>query len=132
MLRYQACFPFGNNKSLANTLLEYVLSGKKSATSSSLLSYKKGKERLPAVGDLSIITDWSGVPKCIIETSAVTVIPFKDMTFDICGREGEDETLESWMTNHKRFFKEEGKESGYPFSEDMPVVFEDFTVVFIQ
>lgn len=129
MLRYQGCFPFGNNKNLANTLLEQVLSGKKSATSSSLLSYKKGKERLPAIGDLSIITDWSGVPKCVIETTEVTMIPFKDVTFEICAREGQDDSLESWKNAHKRFFKEEGKESGYPFTEDMPVVFEDFIVV---
>jgi uncharacterized protein YhfF len=132
MLRYQCCFPFGSNKKIANTLLESVLSGKKTATSSSLLSYKKGKERLPAVGDLSIVTDWSGVPKCVIETTSVIVVPFKDMTFELCEREGEDDSLESWRANHRRFFKEEGKEAGYPFTEEMPVVFEDFAVVFTQ
>lgn len=44
--------------------------------------------------------------------------------------EGEDDTLESWRAGHIRFFKEEGNELGYEFSNDMPVVFEDFEIVY--
>lgn len=51
------------------------------------------------------------------------------MTYDIVKMEGEDDTLESWQKTHKRFFTEEGKKLGYDFSEDMPVVFEEFEVV---
>ncbi len=46
----------------ANELLHLVLIGKKKATSSSLLSYEIEGERIPQVGDLSIVTDWEGVP----------------------------------------------------------------------
>ena len=53
----------------------------------------------------------------------MTVIPFKDITFDICSREGEDDNLQSWQEGHREFFTEEGKELGYEFSEDMPVIF---------
>ena len=52
------------------------------------------------------------------------------MTIDICKREGEDDTLESWQQGHRHFFTEEGKAMGYEFSETMPVVFEDFEVVY--
>lgn len=82
------------------------------------------------MGDYSIITDWDGIPRCVIETTAVTILPYKDITFDICKREGEDDSLESWQRGHERFFIEDGKELGYEFSQDMPVVFEDFKVVF--
>ena len=37
--------------------------------------------------------------------------------------------LESWRKNHEKFFKEEGRLLGYEFSEDMPVIFEEFEVV---
>lgn len=128
--KYIECFHFELTEKLANELLELVLTGTKRATSSSLLAYEVEGSRIPQVGDYSIITDWDGIPRCVIETAAVTILPYKDITFDICKREGEDDSLESWQRGHERFFIEDGKELGYEFSQDMPVVFEDFKVVF--
>ncbi|MPM92276.1 hypothetical protein SDC9_139411 [bioreactor metagenome] len=85
---------------------------------------------MPKRGSLSIVTDWDGNPRCVIETTAVTILPFREFTFEICSREGEDDSLESWQRAHTRFFTEDGKALGYEFSEDMPVVFEDFEVVY--
>ena len=65
----------------------------------------------------------------MIRTVRVTRLPYKDITFDLARREGEDDTLESWRNSHEKFFREEGKELGYEFSEDMTVVFEEFEVV---
>lgn len=65
-----------------------------------------------------------------METKNITIIPFKDITYDICSREGEDDSLESWREGHIRFFSNEGKEIGYEFTEDMLVVFEDFEVIY--
>ena len=56
-------------------------------------------------------------------------MPYKDITFEIAVLEGEDDSLESWRKNHEKFFKEEGRLLGYEFSEDMPVIFEEFEVV---
>lgn len=128
--RYIECFHFELTEKLANELLELVLIGTKKATSSSLRAYEIENSRIPQVGDYSIVTDWEGTPRCVIETTEVTILPYKDITFDICKREGEDESLESWQRGHERFFIEEGKATGYEFSEEMPVVFEDFKVVF--
>lgn len=107
-----------------------MLLGQKKATASSLWSYELEGEPLPVPGDLHIVTDWAGMPKCVIETVGVTILPFSEITFDICKREGEDDTLESWQEGHRRFFQAEGEILGYAFHEDMPVVFEDFQVVF--
>lgn len=127
---YIDCFHFELTEKLANELLDLVLTGQKKATASSLWGYEIEGERIPQVGDYSIVTDWAGTPRCVIETTAVTILPYKEITFDICKREGEDDCLESWQRGHKNFFTEEGKEVGYEFSEEMPVVFEDFKVVF--
>lgn len=89
-------------------------------------------EKIPKIGDYSIITNFEGVPKCVIETTNITILPFKDITFDICKREGEDKNLESWRKGHIKFFSSEGKDLGYLFSEDMSVIFEDFKVVFTR
>ena len=114
----------------AGALLKLVLEGKKRATASSLTIYEMEGQPVPKVGDLSIVTDFAGIPHCVIETTAVTILPFRDMTFDICSREGEDDTLESWQEGHVRFFTAEGKAAGFEFTWDMPVVFEDFEVVY--
>ncbi|BCN30184.1 ASCH domain-containing protein [Anaeromicropila herbilytica] len=127
---YLEAFHFELNEYLANELLRLVLIGQKSATASSLFAFQTEENKLPAVGDFSIITDWDGNPKCVIETVAVTTLPFKEITYDICKREGEDDTLESWREGHIKFFQAEGEELGYEFSEEMPVIFEDFKVVY--
>jgi len=129
---YADCFHFDLTEEWAAKLLELVLSGKKRATASSLASFTCRGEKLPQVGGYSIVTEYAGAPRCVIKTTAVTVLPFSEMTFDICRREGEDDTLESWQRGHRHFFTEEGRALGYEFSEDMPVVFEDFEVVFTK
>lgn len=128
--KYLEAFHFELTEFLANELLRLVLEGTKKATSSSLKAYEITDSRIPAVGDFSIVTDWSGNPKCVIETKNITMIPFKDITFDICKREGEDKCLETWRAGHIKFFKAEGRELGYEFNEELMVVFEDFEVVY--
>ena len=113
----------------ANYLLGLVLDGKKRATASSLWGYALEGEALPEAGQMSVITYWDGTPGCVIRTMNVRIIPYREMTYDIAKLEGEDDTLESWKKNHEAFFTEEGKELGYTFSEDMPVIFEEFEVV---
>lgn len=129
-VKYIDCFHFELNEKLANELLKLVIIGQKQATSSSLLAYKNEEDKIPKAGDLSIVTDWEGNPKCVIETIKVNVIPFKDITYDICKLEGEDRDLESWRKGHIAFFSSEGKDLGYTFTEDMPVVFEEFKMIF--
>ena len=122
-IKYIDSFHFELTERWANELLRLVLIGQKQATSSSLLAYQIGGDRIPQVGDLSIVTDWEVIPKCVIETTNVMIIPFKEITFDICKLEWEDDNLESWREGHINFFSREGKELGYTFTEDMPVIF---------
>ncbi|HWP80729.1 MAG TPA: ASCH domain-containing protein [Candidatus Acidoferrum sp.] len=122
-------FHFCMTEELANGLLGLVLDGKKTAATSSLPLYETAGQRPPRPGDLSVVTDWAGAPRCVIETTAVRTMPFNEMTYEICKREGEDDTLESWQQGHARVFTEEGAQEGYAFSPEMPIVFEDFKVV---
>ena len=126
--KYLECFHFDDNERSANELLALVCSGQKRATVSSFYAYSEGEH--PKPGNLSVVTDWDGNPRCVIETKAVQILPFREMTFEICSREGEDTCLETWQAGHKRFFTQDGEEMGYAFSEDMPVIFEDFEVVY--
>lgn len=127
---YISSLHFELTEKWANELLRLVLIGQKKATSSAYISFELENERVPEAGDYSIVTDWLGVPRCVIKTTAVKVLPYKDITLEICSREGEDDSLESWRKGHERFFIEDGKELGYKFSDELLVLFEDFEVVF--
>ena len=35
-----------------------------------------------------------------------------------------------WQLRHRRFYQAERQEQGYAFTEDMPVLFEDFQVIY--
>ena len=130
--KYADCFHFDSTEKAANGCLALVLSGQKRATASSLSYFECKGEPIPKVGDYSIITDWNGTPYCVMETTAVTIMPYGEMTYDIAKREGEDDTLEEWQITHERFFREQGEALGYEFSKSMPVVFEDFEVVYTK
>ncbi len=127
---YSFCGYMGPTEAIANDLLSLILSATKTATTSCLLSYQAENDPIPTVGSLGIVTDWQGTPKCVIENTAVTILPFKDVTFDICKREGEDSNLESWQATHFSIFTKEGNELGFQFTLDTPIVFEDFKVVY--
>jgi uncharacterized protein YhfF len=128
--KYIDVFHFELTEKWANELLQLVLSGKKRATASSLRSFELEGMEIPQAGDLSIVTDWAGNPRCVIETTEVTILPFDEMTFDICQREGEDDCLDTWIDGHRRSFNNEGTLMGCTFSESMPIVFEEFEVIY--
>ncbi|MCQ4925102.1 ASCH domain-containing protein [Tissierella carlieri] len=116
----------------ANKLAKLVLEGKKKATASSLWVYEYEGELIPNEGDYSIITDWDGVAVCIIQTKRVEIIPFNLITGEHARKEGEgDLSLEYWKKVHEEFFTEECDSIDKEFTEDMPVIFEEFEVVYI-
>jgi uncharacterized protein YhfF len=48
----------------------------------------------------------------------------------MAAKEGEDENLESWRANHDEFFEYDADIMGYDFTPDMPVVFEEFKLLY--
>lgn len=129
-ITYFEAFAFGINEIIANNLLNLVLCGIKTATCSSKIEYEITNTRIPQIGDLSIVTDWNGIPKCVIETTHVSLIKFNEMTYDICMREGEDKNLETWIEGHTQHFTASGKKLGFEFDNNMEIIFEDFSVVY--
>ena len=121
---------FGNEE-IADELFELVYIGKKTATCGSLWSYEfEGEEPLKK-GDLTIVTDFLGERACVIKTTNITIKKFNEITEEEASLEGEgDLSLEYWRKGHKWFFSAECKEIGKEFSEHMPVVFEEFVVVY--
>ena len=117
--------------SAPDKLAELVIEGKKRATSSALPAYEADGEDVPKSGDLSIILYSDGSAACIIKTTAVTVLPYDEISENMASLEGEgDLSLEYWRDVHREFFSDEMAEYGLSFDEKMPVVFEEFEVIY--
>ena len=115
----------------ADYLAELVLMGQKTATSSAFDLYAVGNEPLPKENELSIILDSKENAICIIETTKVEVIPFKEVSEDHAYKEGEgDRSLAYWRMSHEEFFAEEYKETEIEFNGQTRILCEEFKVVY--
>jgi uncharacterized protein YhfF len=124
-------FYFGDTESVANELAKLVLEGIKRATASLLWRYEFENQPLPEAGNLSVMTNWDGIPLCVIQTMKVEILPFEAVPAEFARIEGEgDKTLEYWRDVHWRFFASECAQIGKTASPEMPVVCEQFSVVY--
>jgi uncharacterized protein YhfF len=122
---------FGWGSEMADRLLEDVLSGRKRATTGSLLAYELEGEPVPRVGDYSVVIDGSGVARCVLVTTEIRIIPFEDVDETHARAEGAgDLSLEYWREVHWAFFERELESFGRVAERDMPVVCERFEVLF--
>ncbi len=113
-----------------DSLAALVLAGVKTATASAFPLYALEGEALPEAGEYSVILDSRGEAACVIRTTAVELVPYRDISPDHAWREGEgDRSLAHWRAVHRAFFTREMAEAGLTFHEDMPVVCERFEVV---
>jgi uncharacterized protein YhfF len=121
---------FCSNQADADELAELVRSGRKRATASALPVYEHDGQPLPKVGDLSVILDWKGEARCIIQTTHVAIVPFVDVPEEFAWMEGEgDRSLTYWRAGHQKFFTMELEAIGLVFDLSMPVVCERFELV---
>lgn len=120
---------FGATPEHADSLLELVLSGIKTGTASSVWDYEATGERMPQVGDLSVILDGAGAPRAVIRTTSVEIVPFLEVSAEHAHAEGEgDRTLAAWRSIHERFWREYADDPR-GWAADMPVLCERFALV---
>jgi len=116
---------FGSDPQEADSLLELVLSGRKTGTASAHEPYALRGEPVPTPGDLSIILDGAGRPRALIVTTEIDVVPFREVGEEHAAAEGEgDLSLAHWRRVHEPFFTAELAEVGLDFDEDAAVVCE--------
>ncbi|CAH6880474.1 ASCH domain-containing protein [Vibrio chagasii] len=115
----------------ANLCAQLILKGEKKASCSLEYWYSHEGEIMPVVGHLQVVTDWHGVPVCIVELTSVSLCPYNQVTAEFAAAEGEgDKTLAWWREAHWNFFSRECEELKITPSEDMMLVLERFKVVY--
>jgi uncharacterized protein YhfF len=123
-----SAWSFGDTPDVADAMLERVLSGKTTATSTALWEFEAGAEELPEVGNVSIVLDGAGHPRALLRTTSVQVVPFSAVDDDFAAAEGEgDGSLSAWRSGREAYFRRRAADSGgQPFSDDLAVVLERF------
>ena len=125
-------FHFHDHAQGAAELAALVLKGIKQATASLIWTYEHDRKLPPWVGSLSVMTDWKGHPLAIMETRHIEAVPFEEVTAEFAAIEGEgDGTLRHWRKAHWAYFTRECQRIGRQPDPRMPILCEQFEVVFI-
>jgi uncharacterized protein YhfF len=121
---------FHHNSESSKKLAGLVLAGKKRATAS-LLEHDADVGEGGVVGGYSVVTDFEGEPQCVIQTTEVRFLPFKEVDAQFAFDEGEgDQTLEYWRAAHRKFFTECCRELNIEFDESVMVCCKRFALVY--
>ena len=116
---------------LFRSLAELTRKGIKTATASAGPLYELEGEPLPQAGEYSVILDSRDDAVCVIRTTRVYTTPFCEVTAEHARKEGEgNRSLAYWRQVHEDFFRTELAGAGLEFTPDMPVVCEEFEVVY--
>ncbi len=121
---------FGDSKELGDELLDLVLAGRKQATCELKIWFDNHNEALPKPGDHWIITNGSGMPKCIIQTTQVDFCAVQDVDEKFASDEGEgDSSLKWWKNAHDAYFERQADRDGFTYTDNMICVCERFKLV---
>lgn len=124
---------FGDTVELADKLIALVVDGPKRATAGGVADFEADNEPLPVVGGHMIATDGLMRPRAVIETTEVRVGPLSLVDDAFAWDEGEgDRTRACWLDSHTRYFRRRYESLGLEFSPDLAVVFERFSVVYVE
>jgi uncharacterized protein YhfF len=122
---------FGLGCEDAEELSNLVLAGKKTGTASLPSEYAENPEEAPVLDGYSVVTDFDGNPKCIVQTTEIRVVPFNEVDADFAFDEGEgDQSLDYWRAVHWNYFSRRCAQIGKEPTVEMLVNCERFALLF--
>lgn len=122
---------FCDNEEDANECAKLVKAGVKKATSHSLLGLQYRNEKLPKIGDFTVVTDWNGTAQCLVRTTKVQLKPFFSIDEEYARTEGEgDKSLAYWKRVHWDYYTRELEGFDRLPRESMIIVCEEFEKIF--
>lgn len=120
---------------LRDRLVEAILDGRKTATTSLAQEYADDREPLPRSGQRSVVVDSNNLPVCVIETIEVRIVALGEVDFRHVVDEGEGHaTVSDWRQGHEEFWRSEEMNdslagSALNVDDETRVVLERFRVV---
>lgn len=90
---------------LRDALVEAILDGRKTSTTSLVVQYKLEDQPLPVVGERGVVVDSLGRPVCITEVTEVRVVPLGTVDEAHAIDEGEGyRAVSDWRAGHEEFW----------------------------
>jgi uncharacterized protein YhfF len=127
---YQTWY-FGLGREDALELCNLVLQGKKTATASLVWEYEDQPEEAPVLDGYSVVTDFDGNPKCVVQTTELRVLPFNEVDAEFAFDEGEgDRSLDYWREVHWDYFSRRCASIGKEPNLEMLVNCERFKLLY--
>ncbi|MCO6557890.1 MAG: ASCH domain-containing protein [Bifidobacterium sp.] len=120
---------------MRDSLVEAILKGRKTRTTSLLAEYQHDHEPLPQVGKLAVVVDSEDKPVCVTRLMEVKVCKISDITDDHARGEGEGYSdVAGWRKAHELFwesdeFCEELGDYNFKVNDETKVVCERFSVI---
>ena len=120
---------------LRNRLVESILNGTKTSTTSTLIEYEVENEQLPGVGDRLVVIDSSGSGVCVIEVTEVRIKRLADVDHAHAVDEGEGFTsVSEWRQNHVAYWESPEMRTAmgdpdFTVSNDSMLVLERFELI---
>lgn len=122
---------WGDAPEMAQELADLIAAGTKTATCSCVWEWEAAGKPLPEAGYLTLVLDGAGAPVCIIETLHVEVKPYHQVDAAFAYQEGEgDRSLAYWRDAHWRYFSRALAALGRQPTQDMPLVCEQFRLIY--
>ncbi len=122
---------FGQDESTASQYAQLVKAGIKKAASYPLLGIQHRNEKLPKIGDYSVVVDGKGQAQCIVKTVKVHLKPYFSIDGEHAQKEGVgDKTLDDWRKTHWEHYRQELEIFGRVPRESMIIVCEEFEKIF--
>lgn len=123
-------FYFCDNAYDADLCADLVVRGIKRATASSLAELEIQGHPVPQVGDLNLVTDWSGRARAIIQTRRVDIRRLGDVDAQFAALEGEgDGSLAWWRDAHLAYYQRVLSGRGIRVDDDLLIACEVFDCV---
>jgi uncharacterized protein YhfF len=119
----------GRTAELCERLNGYVITRSKTGVFSQLEDFPGG--RLPRAGDLQILANFQGQPRCLVRYEECRVMPFSDVGPEHVAIETPAlRDLEAWRRFHRGYWEPVLAARGESFREDQPLVFQRFTCLY--
>jgi len=122
---------WGDSPEMADELGALIAQGIKTATCSALWEWQAKGNPIPEAGYITIALDGRGEPICIVETIEISIHKYNEVDADFARGEGEgDLSLNYWREAHRNYFSRVLPKIDREFSEDMPLVCEQFRLIY--
>jgi uncharacterized protein YhfF len=122
---------FGNSAAISDVIVPLILSREKTGTFALESEFEHSPNEAPKVGDVYVVTHFGGDPALLYRVTEVERVPFSQISHAHVQVEGPNaRTVPVWRKIHWDYWGATLRAQGREPSEQMPVLFQRFEVIF--